>query len=151
MACIIAVFFMHDALANTGVPIWLSWMADLLPRDTMNQRWASRQKFITASTMIFMILLAYGFSWFERRNLVIPGYTIICSVGIVLGVLDILLFCWVPEPPHEPIPHDNWRATIVQPIRDREFRPYLKFLLCLALRDLPRRPSSACSMTMNSS
>jgi MFS family permease len=129
MAWIIAVFFVHDAMANTGVPIWLSWMADLLPREVMNQRWASRQKFITAATMIFMILLAYGFSWFERRGMVIPGYTIIALVGIVLGVLDILLFRWVPEPPHEPLPDDDWRATIVQPLKDREFRPFLKFLL----------------------
>src|SRR5690606_33655059 len=62
---IITAIFVHDAFAQTSVPLWLSWMADLVPRATMTRHWASRQLFITASTMIAMAIIAVTFHYFE--------------------------------------------------------------------------------------
>ncbi|MCX7625981.1 MAG: MFS transporter [Candidatus Sumerlaeaceae bacterium] len=128
MGWIIAFVFIHDALAHTSTPMWFSWMTDLLPRDSMNLFWAQRQRFITAATTIFLVLMAAGFDVFEKHGLVMLGYTILAGVGIVLGVIDILLFRWVPEPPHQPLRGEPFWDTLVEPMRDAAFRRFLLFM-----------------------
>ncbi|GIX44031.1 MAG: hypothetical protein KatS3mg130_0439 [Candidatus Sumerlaea sp.] len=125
---IVAFVLIHDALAHTGAPLWFSWMADLLPRDSMNLFWARRQRFITALTTVGMVAMALGFEWFERRGLVSLGYTLIASVGIILGVIDILMFHWVPEPPHEPLREQEFLRHLLEPMRDRRFRSFVIFM-----------------------
>lgn len=125
---IIFVFAMHDVFANLGSPLWFAWMADLVPSHTMNRHWASRQKFITFLTMIAMVALAFGFDWFEKTNQVVLGFTIVAAVGILLGVMDISLFTFVPEPPNEVVRQESWIEAVAQPLRDKKFRRYLVFV-----------------------
>lgn len=124
---IIAVFVLHDALANTSSPLWLSWMADIVPQQTMSRYWASRQRFITAANMVAMLAMAQGFDYFEKSGRIILGFTVLAIVGIVLGVVDILMFWNLPEPPNTK-GGSHWRHTIVQPLKDRSFRPFLDFM-----------------------
>lgn len=128
MGWIITFVFVHDALAHTSTPMWFSWMTDLLPRDSMNLFWAQRQRFITAATTVFLVLMAAGFDVFEKHGHVLLGYTILAVVGIVLGVIDILLFRWVPEPPHQPLKGEPFWGTLVEPMRDASFRRFLFFM-----------------------
>jgi MFS family permease len=128
MMWILAFVFLHDALAHTSVPMWLSWMTDLLPRDSMNLYWAQRQHFITAVTTVILVVMALGFDVFEKRGMVLLGYTVLASVGIVLGVIDILLFIWVPEPRHQPLRGEPFWSTLLEPVRDSAFRRFLVFM-----------------------
>lgn len=128
MAWIILFFFLHDMLAQMSGPIWLSWMADLVPKESMTRYWATRQRFILGANMIAIILLALGFDYFEKSGQVILGFTIVAIVGVAFGVSDILLFLGVPEPPNERPATKNWFAQLTQPLRDRAFRPYLYFI-----------------------
>lgn len=122
---IIVVFFIHDALANTASPLWLSWMADLVPQKTMSRHWAGRQRLLNVVNTIVMIILALGFDQFERSGRVITGYVIIGAIGVVLGVMDILMFVSVPEPEHERPHGTHWAQAVFQPLRDVNFRPFL--------------------------
>ncbi len=128
IAWIMVVLFCHDALAQTGTPIWFSWMADLVPKESMSRHWAVRQRFITAVTILVMISIALGFHYFEQTDRVILGFTVLALIGVVLGVTDILLFRRVPEPPNERVGSGPWRDTLLQPLRDRSFRPVLLFM-----------------------
>ena len=128
MVWIFFVLFCHDALAQVSVPIWFSWMADLVPAESVNRRWAARQQSITAATIAVMILIALGFHYFERTGHVFLGFAVLAIIGLVLGVVDILLFLWVPEPEHERVENTGWLETVLQPLRDREFRPFLLFM-----------------------
>jgi len=125
---IIATLFLHDLLTQIGLPLWLSWMADLVPRRVMNRHWASRQRFITAANIVVMILVAVSFHYFEVREQIVLGFIILALVGIVLGVGDILMFIRVPEPEQEAGQTATLRETLTQPLRDRQFRPYLYFI-----------------------
>jgi len=125
---ILLVLFCHDALAQTSVPIWFSWMTDLVPRESLTRHWATRQRFITAATILVMVLIAFGFHFFEQTGRIIAGFTILACIGMVLGVIDILLFRLVPEPPHERIERPQWKETMTQPLRDATFRPFLVFM-----------------------
>lgn len=125
---IIAMLFMHDALAQTMGPIWLSWMADLVPVEQQSRYWAARQRFITAVSIIFMVVVAFGFDYFERRNMVVVGFTVTAGIGVILGVVDLLLFRWVPEPQNIRAEDVHWREIVVQPLRDSRFRRYIFFM-----------------------
>ena len=124
---IIAVLCLHDVLANVGTPMWFSWMADLVPRDAMNRHWASRQRITTAVSVAVSIFVAFSFSYFEESGQAVLGFLLLASVGVVAGVVDVLLFLAVPEPEHDrPGKSEIWE-TITQPLRDKEFRPFLAF------------------------
>ncbi len=125
---ILFVLFCHDSLAQVSTPIWFSWMADLVPKETMSRHWAARQRSITAAIIVVMILIAVGFDYFETSNRVVLGFTILGGLGVVLGVIDILMFLFVPEPPHEPVRNVPVRTTLLQPIRDNDFRPFLVYM-----------------------
>ena len=127
MPWIIGFLFLHDAMANTSGPMFLSWMADLLPRESLNRHWASRQRFITTTNVLVMAALGFGFDFFERRDLVIEGFAIIAGAGVVLGIIDILLFIWIPEPEQERVENVRLREILLQPLRDKEFRPFLAY------------------------
>lgn len=125
---ILCVLFSHDALAQCSVPLWFSWMADLVPKETMSRHWAARQRIITAATIVVMLLIALSFGYFESAGRVILGFTILAFMGIVLGVIDIFMFLAVPEPEHERVERIEWRKVLLQPILDRDFRGFLIFM-----------------------
>ncbi len=125
MFWIILVLFFHDMLAQTSGPMFMSWMADLLPRESLNRHWATRQRFITIANMFVMAAIGFGFNYFETRGLILEGFSIIAGVGVVLGVTDILLFTGVPEPDHARVENIRLRDVLLQPLRDKAFRPFL--------------------------
>jgi len=128
IAWILVVLFIHDALAQTGVPLWFSWMADLVPAGAMTRHWATRQRFVTMVNIVFMIAVAFGFHWFEMSGRIVLGFSILAAIGVVIGVIDILLFIKVPEPDGERPVGGRPIDTILQPVRDQSFRPFLLFM-----------------------
>ena len=40
----VGILMCSHGLANTGVPMWFSWMGDLLPHRNLNEYWASRRR-----------------------------------------------------------------------------------------------------------
>jgi len=124
---IVAVIFLHSALGNVGDPLWFAWMSDLIPRETLNRHWASRQRFIAAFGIVTQLGIAFGFRHFEVTHRVVLGFSLLTFVGVFLGVVDILLFSWVPETQPQPRQPVSLRATLAEPLANREFRPYLWF------------------------
>lgn len=125
---IIAILFMHDGLAHTATPLWLSWMADLVPAEAMNRHWASRLRFTTIGGIVAMVAVALGFSRFETSGHVVFGFTILASLGILIGVTDISMFAVVPEPSNERIRNLCLWEILTQPLRDAHFRPFLAYM-----------------------
>jgi len=128
IAWILGALFIHDALTQTSVPLWFSWMADLVPRESMTRHWATRQRFVTLANIIAMVAVAFGFHYFEKTGHVILGFSILAVLGVVIGLIDILLFIRVPEPDGERAGGGKPLDVLTQPIRDKSFRPFLLFM-----------------------
>ncbi|MFP4381580.1 MAG: MFS transporter [Candidatus Sumerlaeia bacterium] len=129
---IIGVLFLHDVILHLVGPMWLSWMSDLIPREVMNRYWGTRQRFVLIINMIFSIIIAFTFDYFERHDQIVVGFVIMASAGVALGVIDILLFYLVPEPSHERSRGEKTSLLelgrqLSQPFKDREFRPFIIF------------------------
>lgn len=96
--CMIGCLALGEACANMGVPMWFSWMSDILPHRTMGEFWARRRKWTALSSTISLIVSA-GVFWVCKDLDVRWTYMLAAGIGATAGVIDILLFLKVPEPP----------------------------------------------------
>lgn len=86
--------------AQMATPVWLGWMADLLPRDLSAKFWALRQAAVTMISVITLFLIGYVLDRFSGPNSFI-GFSILFVIAGLTGMADIILHVLVPEPkPH---------------------------------------------------
>jgi len=124
---IIGVLFLHDSLANLGGPLWMAWMGDIVPSESVNRMWAGRQRTLTAVNVIGAVFAGLVIGYFEKRTQVILGFTLLAVAGVASGVAETLMFLSIPDPAKEAEPErDLWEATL-RPLRDKQFRPFLYF------------------------
>ena len=126
---IILILFLHDASGNLSGPPWLSWMADIVPRDSMNTIWGRRLRWLTLAQITGTLAAAFTMQYFESRNDVIFGYVCLGTLGIAAGVTDVVLFrAKVPENYHAPDRSTGMWQALTAPLRDRSYRPVLFFM-----------------------
>ena len=111
--------------ANMIGPPWFSWVADLIPRQVLSRFWGLRQTFLnlTASVCQLGIVLFAILSGWPATKL----FPILVAISVPLGVMDILLFLWVHEPPNTIVRGRQAFATLVAPFRSPDFRWFLVF------------------------
>ena len=124
---IIAILFLHDAIAQLTVPVWYSWMADLVPDQEVNRYWAVRTRRNTVTSIAASFGIVFIFWYFESNQQVILGFTLLAIVGLVAGVTDIALFLKVPEPAGERDMGTPLAQMLLRPLADKQFRPYILF------------------------
>lgn len=127
---IIFILFLHDAAGNLSGPPWLSWMADIVPRDSMNTVWGRRLRLLTIAQIAGTLLAAFMMQYFETRGELLIGYVYLGAIGVAAGVTDILLFnAKVPENYHFPDRSTGLWTALMEPLRDRSYRPFFVFLI----------------------
>ena len=124
---IIAILCLHHALLNLGDPLWLSWMTDLVPKERFNRHWGRRQRVITIGSILTQIGIALWFGSYEAHGQVIRGFILLGLLGVSLGIIDILLFSFVPEPEHQQHRAVSLVKIFAEPFRHRSFRPFMVF------------------------
>lgn len=123
--CMIGCLAMGEACANMGVPMWFSWMSDLLPHRTLGEYWALRRKWLALSSTLSLIVSA-GVFWVCKDLDVRYTYLLAAGVGAAAGVIDILMFLKVPEPAmaRGPVP---CLRLLTAPFRDADFRRFILY------------------------
>jgi MFS family permease len=124
--CMIGCIAVADASANLGLPLWFSWMSEILPLGTMGEFWARRRRWLAVSSTATLLASAAFFLWFEQVD-IRATYLIVASVGALAGILDILLFIRIPEPRMEQHPPPDW-TLVFAPFRDVIFRRFIFFM-----------------------
>lgn len=125
---ILLVLFVQQSGMHLGQPVWLSWMADILPKRTLGRHWASRERVISAIRMVLSFSIAGAFVFFDLESNIVVVFGAMASLAMILGVIDILMFTTVPEPKSERAPVAAPIGMLLEPIRDDRFRPFLIFL-----------------------
>lgn len=106
-------------------PLWLSWMGDYLPNEGLSQYWGHRQLWLhwaAAGT-----LGASAIAMFKLGLEPIPAFTCLAVLGGVLGVIDVLIFCWVEEPPVVPSREPSLAQVFIEPFRHAGFRSFIGY------------------------
>lgn len=107
-------------------PAWLSWMADFVPLQVRGAFFASRLRVGTLMALISSTLAGW---WLD----VSPGlmtYTLLFVMVSLCGVVDVIVFRWVPEPE---MPPDEECVSFAQmlraPFEDPVFRRFVAYVM----------------------
>ncbi len=112
--------------ANCAGPIWLDWMADIIPREISERYWGIRQSLTAVSFFVGTALAGQILDAFpvpEKPGGSYTGFLIVFAIGAVAGILDILLHLKVPDTKRAaPPPATNLMDKLAIPMKDRDFR-----------------------------
>ena len=125
---VIGLVGLSELLAQSGSPLWFSWMADLVPHKSAGRFWGRRQAIVTVGALIGMALAGFLLDRFrvpETGKTSMFGFGLVFAVGAAFGVADILLHCRVKEPRRTPIvPGAGIVERLILPLRQRDFRHF---------------------------
>jgi MFS family permease len=120
-AYLIGALALSNLLANLGTASWSSWMADLVPPESAGRFWAVRQRFLSVGLVLATAL--YGWlldrpQWQGR----LAGFQWVFAACSLCGIADILIHCYVKEPPRKTPPvWGNVLARLRAPFRQKGF------------------------------
>ena len=115
----------NHALLHFSSPLWLSWMGDYLPHRGLSRFWGVRHLWQqwSAAAALCVAALVFWRSGLEMRH----AYGLLMAVATVLGVADVLLFLKVDEPPVGASGSPSYRAILIAPFRDPQFRTFIEY------------------------
>ena len=119
---VITALALSDFLANLGSGPWMSWMADLLPPERSGRFWGVRQRILSATLIIAATAFGKLLDHFPA-SAGLTGFCVVFALCALGGMGDIVIHCWVHEPPLVPHPGTEpmWER-IVAPLRHPAFR-----------------------------
>jgi len=137
----LAMMLVMYATQAIGGPAWLSWMAQIVPRRVRGRYFARRRQLGVLPALPALLLAGWALTHFAgpgaSEHAVLTTLIVIFLVGAVCGVVDIVLFIWVPHEMPTPKPRKDWLKALVEPLRDRKF---LGFSLVVALTGFTAAP-----------
>ncbi len=111
---------------------WNSWMRDLIPGDRLGWFASRRMTLTTAVALAVSLAAGWGLTFWKQHapeGWVLYGYSILFTLGLAAGVVNLLIIRGVPEPPMEPA---GRRRSILEvttgPFRDLNFRRLMIFM-----------------------
>ena len=115
-------------------PIWVSWMADLVPGPIRGRYFTRRSQFSQLVGIIVTLLMGYALDHAEAHGVTVL-LQVICvalGAGAVLGFVDFLFFVKVPDVQRvKPNPDLQLGELLRTPLRDRNFLRFLGFTTTL--------------------
>lgn len=122
---VIALLAISTATHNFAIPFWFSWMADLIPKRIINRVWGWRQMAMHVTwTLAFLMVTACLYLIDKPVIILFPALVLI---AVVAGVIDILLFLQVDEPPNLVTTRSRPWAEFMEPLRHPLFRRFVVF------------------------
>lgn len=127
MAQIMVILVAISALlGNAGTAPWWSWMTDFVPERLRGSFWGRRQSLVTLANLFAIMGIGYLLDLFPDPGTpggTFKGFSFVFALAAVVGVADIVIHLWVPEPvPHRAQNRENVLQQILAPLRNRDFR-----------------------------
>jgi len=120
---ITAVCFVVAALSQMTVPLWMSWVYDLVPRAQSGRFWAKRARGVAAIVLGVMLALGVVADRAGDRMVFVRS---VFALAILVGFIDVLSHVRIPEPPPaDPAGRTPLLSELLEPLRDRTARAWI--------------------------
>ena len=113
------------AFVNVG---FFSWMSELIPNNIRGRFLAIRSSISTIAGICGALIAGWVLDNVNGMN----GYSIVFSFASVCGIIDIVIFLRINEPPMVVRQHESFMAISRKALSNRSFLWYLFFLDSLA-------------------
>jgi MFS family permease len=129
MLGIMALRGILNALTNCG---WSSWKRDLVPQNILGRYFARRLSLATMVAVVCGLSAGYFLDYWSAGEGGAIGYSCVLLVGLAFfGLASPALMAFIPEPKMPPAggPRPSFPETITTPLRERNYRQFMKFLM----------------------
>lgn len=113
------------AMADFCHPLWMSWMGDYLPKQGLSRFWGRRHLWMHWSAAAALGSAAVYVS--GHPDGIKPAFAVLGSIAAVCGIVDLLFFLKIDEPPVQPAPSPRLRDIVAAPFQQRPFRRFIGF------------------------
>lgn len=113
---LIVALALSALLANLGTASWFSWMADIVPVERAGTFWGVRQGILSLGLIAGTALYGWLLDRYTSGGSVV-GFQAVFALCGFFGVLDIVVHCFVHEPPMA-------KSTEVSPVLERLWAPF---------------------------
>lgn len=125
-ALLIVLLVLANAFESIAGPPWMSWLADLIPREQHGRFWGRRTALVAVANIAVMVPMTLVIdylpeSWRAQALLAVFAF------AFVVGALDLFIHRTIPEPAMAMPPRSQFLHEIAAPFRDPRFRPWLAF------------------------
>ena len=131
---LIVLFGLTSMTGQMVTPIWVSWMADLVPSRIRGRYFSRRSQLGQFIGVIVTVLMGFVLDRADVRGsaMMLRVVCLAMGLGAIYGVIDFLFFLKVPDVQRvEPDPAANLWHMIRAPLRDRNFRRFLGYTATL--------------------
>jgi MFS family permease len=130
----LGMFAITQLCQAIGGPAWVSWMADLVPEPIRGRYFARRRQLGTITAVPTALLAGLLLDHFTRSadpSMAIWWCSILFVVVTAFGVVDIVLFFWVPPIRHARVSHVPIWHTLVRPLKDKHYLWFCAYVATL--------------------
>lgn len=123
---LIVAMCLSNFFSAMAYPPWMSWLADIIPEEHHGHFWGRRSAWIAGGIILTMMPAGFFMDWVSidwKVNLAV-GYFVLATV---IGMLDAVIHGTIPEPTMQMPPRDHFLKHLLEPLRDRGFRPWITF------------------------
>ncbi|MCG3150681.1 MAG: hypothetical protein PCFJNLEI_04172 [Verrucomicrobiae bacterium] len=131
---LILLFILTSMTGQMVTPIWVSWMADLVPSRIRGRYFSRRSQLGQMIGVIITLLMGFALDRAEIRGsqMLLQVVALALALGAVYGMIDFLFFLKVPDIQRvEPNPATNLWQMVREPLHDRNFRRFLGYTATL--------------------
>lgn len=128
---VVAAFNLLLVIAGNA---WSSWMGDLVPETSRGRYFGIRNTLMSLTTMVLSFLVGK----YLDANKTDQGFSIVCLLGVLAGIVSMFLLRQQPEPhtierePPRPL-LPALRSVISAPLADPGFRKFMRFITIWSL------------------
>ena len=134
LGALLITYVLSQVLAAVGVPTWWGWMADMVPAKIRGRYWAARQQVLLMVQVPSALFAGWFIDMAARTGLGKQGgIAIVFTLAAICGVIDILLFMFIPEIPKKAAQVAPTLGHLVfTPLKDLAFRRYIYYSVLIS-------------------
>ena len=126
LAAFLVLVTMSSIATMLVTPVWLSWVADIVPKEIRGRFFGARSAIVAASTLVFGVLGSLVLDWTRHHGKEPLGFAIVIGASVVAAAFGSIVLGRVSDrswtKPAPPVSQGGW----ARPVRNPEFRRILR-------------------------
>lgn len=124
---LVALVSLSGVSGNLAAPPWWGWLATLIPPGVQGAFWGRRDTWTSIAVAAVILPTTFMIDRIPAGAKTTVVFAVLAAASAV-GILDILLHAAIPEPACEAGVRTGSLPRVLDPLRDRRFRPWLVFI-----------------------